>query len=278
MQPPVLRLSFRQLLAIVLVQILALTTQAWLSRTLFAVGYAQVQAHYLAYLAVPPILLLLLAPVLIEHRHFLQRLLSPGELTVRVAAAAIGLGLATRVAWWAQLIARVSFGMTGNGDPGAVMGPVFSFSCPPLPSLFLGIIVMAILVPFMEETVHRGLLQSAFVHKGPLPAVLTSALFFTVCHPPSSYGFVFLMGIIFGAQLWLTGSLWTTIITHTTYNALAQLDWRCLQGHWKPPPDSVPLVVPGSIALLALAAACLLILVLLRCQRAGARTAPARVC
>lgn len=275
MQPPALRLPYRQLLVIVLAQILALTTQAWLSRSLVAGGYEHLQAHYLAYLVVPPILLLFLAPVLLEHRHFLQRLLSRHGLTVRLAIAAIGLGLATRVVWWAQLLAGISFGMTANDDPAAATGPVFSFGCPPLTSLFLGVIVMAILIPLAEETVDRGLLQSAFAHKGPLPAILISALFFTVFHPPSSYGFVFLMGVVFGTQFWLTGSLWTTIITHATYNGLAQLDWRCLRGHWNPPSESLPQLVPGGIALLALAAAALLILFLLRCQRAGARTAPA---
>ena len=278
MQPSALRLPFRQLLAIVLVQILALTTHAWFSRALFTGGYAQADAYYVAYLTVPPILLLCLAPVLIEHRRFLQNLLSASKLTVRLAIAAIGLGFATRVAWWAQLLARVSFGMTGAGEPGTVTDPVFSFTCPPLPSLLLGLAVMALVVPLTEETVHRGLLQSAFVHMGPLPAVLISALVFTVFHPPSSYGFIFLMGLVLGAQLWLTGSLWTTIISHATYNALAQLDWRCQQSHWNPPADTLPLALPGAIALLALAAACLLILGLLRCQRAGAQTAPTPGC
>ena len=71
MQTPNLRLSFRQLLVIVLAQLLALTIQAWLSRILVDRGYEQLQAHYLAYLAVPPILLVTLAPILLENRHFL---------------------------------------------------------------------------------------------------------------------------------------------------------------------------------------------------------------
>jgi membrane protease YdiL (CAAX protease family) len=275
MQPPVLRLTPRQLLAIVFAQVLALTTQAWLSRNLLAGGYAQLQAHYFAYLVVPPILLLLLAPVLLEHRQFLRRLFSPGGVTLRMAIAAIVIGVATRVVWWAQLIARVSFGMTVNDDPEAVIGPVFSFACPPLSALLLGLLVMAVLVPVVEETVHRGLVQSAFVHTGAPPAILISALFFTVLHPPSSYGFVFLMGVLVGTQFWLTGSLWATIITHATYNAFAQLDWRCLQGHWNPAPESLPQLVPGGIALLTLATTCFLILVLLNYQKAGAQTAPA---
>ena len=275
MQPPAIRIPLRQLLAIVLAQLFALTVQAWLSRTLAARGYEELQAHYLAYLAVPPILLLFLAPLLLEHRRFMQRVFSARELTVRVTIAAIVLGITARVAWWAQLITRVSFGITSNDDPEAVIGPVFSFACPPMPALFLGMLVMAILIPLMEETVNRGLLQSAFAHKGPLTAILISAVFFTALHPPSSYWFVFLMGLVIGTQFWLTGSLWTTIITHATYNGLAQLDWRCLQAHWNPPAESVPLRVPGAIALVTLAVTMLLIVALLRYQRAGARSAPA---
>jgi hypothetical protein len=55
--------------------------QAWLSRALSARGHGELEAHYLAYLVVPPILLLVLAPVLLEHRTFLLELFSPRKLT-----------------------------------------------------------------------------------------------------------------------------------------------------------------------------------------------------
>jgi membrane protease YdiL (CAAX protease family) len=275
MQPPAIRLAARYLVLIVLAKLAALTAQAWLSRTLQADRYESLQAHYLAYLVVPPILLLILTPVVHEHRHFLQRLFKSPGFSIRIAIAAFVLGVVTRLVWWAQLITSISLGITVNEDPRAIAGPVFDWACPPLPSLALGVLVMAILIPLMEETLDRGLLQSAFVHKGPLPAILISAVFFTVFHPPSSYWFVFFMGLVLGTQFWLTGSLWATIITHATYNGLAQLDWRCLHGHWNPPPDSLPLLGPGAIAVGTLAAALVLVVVLLRYQRAGAQTAPA---
>jgi membrane protease YdiL (CAAX protease family) len=275
MQTPNLRLSFRQLLVIVLAQLLALTIQAWLSRILVDRGYEQLQAHYLAYLAVPPILLVTLAPILLEKRQFLQRLLILPRPAVRLILTAVALGVTMRVAWWAQLIARVSFGMTRDDDSQSGDGLVLSIACPPLPALALGVLVMAILIPLMEETLHRGLLQSAFARRGPWRAIMTSALIFTVFHPPSSYGFVFLLGIMLGVQFWVTGSLWTTAITHSIYNGLVQFDWRCLRGHWNPPPESVPLVGAGSMALVALTAAILIAIGLLRCQWAGAQDAPA---
>lgn len=276
MQPPALRIPFRHLLAIVLAQALALTVQAWLSRVLLAHGHEELQAHYLAYLAVPPILVVLLAPVLFEHRTFLLELFSPRRLTIRLALAAIALGIAARIAWWAQLVARVSLGLAASDNSEAVLGPTFSWNCPPLPSLMLGLFVMAMLIPLMEETLHRGLLQSALAPGGLLPAVLVSALIFTVFHPPSSYGFVFFMGLALGVQFWVTGSLWTTMITHVTYNGLIQFDWRCLQGRWNPPSESLPLLLPAVGALLTLVVACVLAVALLRYQQAGARPAPAR--
>ena len=275
MQPPALRLSIRQLLLIILGQAFALMAQAWLSRALQAQGYEQALAHYLAYLVVPPILLIMLAPVLFEHRDFLLRLFRRNALTLRLVLAAVALGLLARVAWWAQLVVRIAFGITVNDDPQALAGPVFSWGCPPLPSLALGLLVMAVLIPIMEETVHRGFLLSAFLHRGALPAILISSLLFTVFHTPSSYGFVFLMGILLGVQFRVTGSLWATTITHATYNGLTQFDWRCLRGQWNPPADSLPLLFPGIAALLTLVAAMLGIVLLLRYQAAGARSAPA---
>ncbi len=275
MPPPVLRLSIRHLLLIVLAQLVALTAQAWLAHILRGRGIEDLQAYYLAYLVVPPILLPMLAPVLLEHRTFLPGLFSPRRLTIRIALGAVALGMATRIVWWAQLIASVSLGFTASQDAQTIAGPVFTWACPPLPSLMLGLLVMAVLIPLMEETVHRGFLQSVFVPAGAVPAILISAAIFTVFHPPSSYGFVFFMGLVLGVQFWVTGSLWATVITHATYNGLIQFDWRCLQGHWNPPPDSLPLLLPGFSALFSLAVACLLVVALLRSQRAGARAAPA---
>jgi membrane protease YdiL (CAAX protease family) len=275
MQAAALRIPIRHLLLIILAQVLALFTQAWLSQALLAQGYGELDALYLAYLAVPPILLITLAPVLLRHRAFLLRLFSMHRISVRLALAAVVLGIVARIAWWAQMTARVSLGIAVNEDPQAIAGPAFSWACPPLPSLMLGFLVMAVVIPIIEETLHRGVLQSAFVHKGPLPAILISALVFTVFHPPASYWFVFFMGIVLGVQFWVTGSLWLTMITHATFNGLIQFDWRCLQGQWNPPPESLPQIVPAAISLAVLAGALVLIAALLRCQWAGTRTAPA---
>ena len=196
-------------------------------------------------------------------------------LTLRLVLAATALGVTMRALWWSQLVAGISFGLTVNDDPVAAVGQSISWNCPPAGALLLGVLVMALLVPLMEEALHRGLVQSALAHRGPVPAVMMSATIFTVFHPPTSYGFVFLMGLILGAQFWLTGSLWATMITHAIYNGLVQFDWRCLQGQWNPPADSLPQTIPGLLALGVLMFSLLASLALLRCQKAGARCAPA---
>lgn len=271
MPPNARRLPYRQLLAIVLAQAFALFVQAWLADLLAAQGHDRLDAHYLAYLAVPPLLLFLLAPVLMRHRDFMVRLFSPRALSLRLVLAAVALGLTMRALWWSLLIAGISFGLAVNDDPLAIAGPVISWACPPPAALLLGVTVTALLIPLIEETLHRGLVQSAFMHTGPIPAVLMSAAIFTVFHPTSSYGFVFLMGLVLGAQFWLTGSLWATMITHATFNGLVQFDWRCLQGQWNPPADSLPHAAPGLVALATMLLATLAALALLRCQKAGAR-------
>jgi membrane protease YdiL (CAAX protease family) len=276
MPPPARRLPYRQLLAVVLTLTFALFVQAALAQALAAQGYERLDAYYLAYLAVPPLLLLLLAPVLIRHRDFVMRLFSRHAVTQRTVIAAAALGVTMRLLWWSQLIAGISFGVTVD-EQATIAGPIIGWACPPFGSLLLGLLVMTMLVPLVEETLHRGLIQSAFVHKGPVLAVLVSASVFTAFHPPSSYAFVFLLGLVLGVQFWLSGSLWATTITHATYNGLVQLDWRCLRGQWNPPPESLPQVLPGLLALAALLLATLASLALLRCHKAGAHCAPAPV-
>ena len=274
--PPIAhRLPYRQLLAIVLALAFALSAQAWLAGVLAARGYDRLDAQHLAYLVVPPVLLLLLPPVLMRHRALMLQLFSRHTVSLRLVLAAAALGVTMRALWWSQLVAGIAFGLTVSDDPLAIAGPVITWACPPPGSLMIGLFTMALLVPLMEETVHRGLVQSAFVHKGPIPAVMISATIFTAFHPPASYGFVFLMGLVLGAQFWLTGSLWATMVTHATYNGLIQFDWRCLQGQWNPPADSLPRTVPGLVALVVLMLTALAALALLRCQKAGARYAPA---
>jgi len=272
--PP--RIGGRELTAIILAQACALFVQAWLQRVLIRQGTPGPLAHDLACLSVPPLALGLIAPILWQQRMRLLRLFAAEGLNPQLLLSGIAIGILLRLAWWCQLVARVALGLTpGAGTPECV-APVFVFACPPLPVLGLGVFVMALLIPVMEETVHRGLVQSALAARGPVPAILLSALVFTAFHAPAGYGIVFLAGLVFGTQCWRTRSLWPGIVAHATYNGAMLLDWRCLHGRWNPCAGQLPALVPAAAAGLALVVALLLILLLLSRQGAGVHRTPAQ--
>lgn len=241
------------IVAILVIQTAALFARSFLQLRLQHQGLGAEFAKDLSYLVVPVILGILLFPILRDHKAFLLGLFRRKYLTLRLVATAIAIGLLMRTAWWCQLVARVSFGITANPDPAALAGPSFSFGCPPFRVIALGFVVTAVLIPVIEEIVHRGLIQSSMSHRGPVVAITTSAILFAVFHPPASYLFVFAWGIVFGIQFWKSQTLWPSLISHSTYNGLIQLDWRCMTGTWNPPSSDLPLIGPGIVAIGGLA-------------------------
>ena len=235
--------------AVLLALTAALFARALLQIKLREAGTDPQFAADLSYLVVPPILALLLFPVLTANKEAIREQFKLSRLKPRLILGAIAIGVLLRVGWWSHLVAFVSLGIYRNGDPNAVIGPALSFQCPPVYVLVTGLIVMAVLVPTIEELINRGIVQSALYQYGPGLAVGGSAVVFTVFHPFDSWAFVFLAGLVFGTQFWITRSLWSSLLTHATFNGLIQLDWRCLHGQWNPPTSDIPLVLPASIAL-----------------------------
>lgn len=272
--PSALRIPLRNIVALILTLVFALFLRTYLRLELIALGFQSDTAGDLSYLLVVPVIVLMLLPLVWNYREFLFRLLNRRHLTLRLILSAIATGILMRLIWWSQLIVRVSFGFPRNSDPDAVVGPVFAFACPPPHIISLGVLVMAILVPIIEEFLHRGVIQTAFMHKGRTHAILVSAVVFTLFHPPSSYAFVFVMGIVFGLQYWKTQTLWASMITHATYNGLIQLDWRCLHGTWNPTPEQLPAEGPGLVAIGILIVASACVIWLLTCISAGAPSTP----
>ena len=273
-QPPALRIPVRTVIAIILVLVFALFVRAYIQLELRALDFEAGYAKDLSYLAVSPIFALMLLPLIRGHKEFWRRILDRQRLSMRLVLSAVALGVAMRIIWWSQLIARVSFGLARNDDPTAVVGPEFSFVCPQPQVIGLGLVVMALLVPVVEEFLHRGVLQSAFVYKGKPAAILVSAVIFAAFHTPSSYAFVFVMGIVLGLQFWNTQTLWASMITHGTYNGLIQFDWRCLHGTWNPTSEQLPLLMPGLVAVGILIAATACALWLVTRNDAGASATP----
>jgi hypothetical protein len=227
-----------------------------------------------SYLVVPLILMLLLFPLWRSEKAFLIRQFDRKELTWKLALSAIAIGALVRLLWWSQLIAGVSFGIYSSSDPNATVGPTLSFQCASPTIVLLGFIVMAILVPLIEEVVHRGYIQTALRHQGAIVSILLSALIFAVFHRLASWPFAFSAGVILGIQYWVTRSLWSSLISHATINGLIQVDWRCLSGQWNPGADELPLLLPGVTAVLVLMSSLLLLIFLIQRLATEARNSP----
>lgn len=262
--------TFKQASAVILATTTALFARSWLQVELRAGGMDKLHATDLSYLVVPPILLLLLFPVLRANKVELRRQFDVASISAGLVLNAIGLGVLVRLAWWCQLVAGISAGIYSNAaDPRAAVGPAFDFQCPPGTIFVTGIVVMAILVPIVEEVVHRGFIQSALYRYGPAVAIAGSAAIFTVFHQLGSWSFVFFAGVVLGTQYWITKSLWSSLITHATINGLIQVDWRCLRGQWNPPATELPIVAPGTLSLVLFLACVATTLAILRAMHRG---------
>lgn len=228
-----------------------LVIRSWIEAVLVRQGHPVTFAADLSYLLVLPLLGAFLAPVLWSDRAWLRgRLRQPGT---RVLLAALGTGLLLRLAWWAQLAAGVSFGLYASPAVAGPADPELHLACPPAGQLVLGLFVMTVVIPIVEEIVNRGYVQTYLARYGSGVAIAGSAAVFTVLHVPAQWPFVFLIGTVFGLQYRITGRLWPPIICHAAYNALVIADWRCLRGRWHPSPEDLPLWLPGIAGVVLLA-------------------------
>jgi len=260
--------------AILLFETFALFVRSYLQFELLESGLSADDARHLSYLVVPVILGILMYPILRDNQAHLCGLFEKKYLTPRLIITAVAVGMLARIVWWSQLVARVSFGVTTNSDASVTVGPEFSFDCPSLHWLLLGILVMAVLVPFVEEIINRGLIQASLVRHNRAFAIIVSAFLFAVYHPFAGIPFVFVFGIVFGIQFANTRTLWATVITHATYNGLVQFDWRCMHGAWNPVLDDLPILGVGILALTALLLSSLAIGILITGKWFGTPTAP----
>lgn len=257
-------------IALLLALTAALIARALVQVRLREAGLAEPVASDLAYLVVPLILAILSLPVLSKHRHFIAALFSTRPLTLRVVVAAIVVGLLFRVATGSLLVARIAFGWQVNDDPAAIEGPLLHIQCPPVASMLLGLAVSSILIPLIEELVHRGFVQTFLHRHGAFISVGASAMLFAVFHPASGLLFAFAGGVLLGAMYRLSGCLWPPIIAHAVINLAPQFTWRCMSLQWNPQADSLPLWVPGLVAsclfALALCSGLWLLLAIIRCR------------
>jgi membrane protease YdiL (CAAX protease family) len=239
-------------LVVLLFVLAALLIRSRVESLLVLDGVSRGVAADLSYLVVPVCLAALLWPLLRHRPHLLKRLFRCDAVNLRTCAYAIIVGALLRLVYWAELVAGVSIGTYSDVDAPMMLRPVFSFACPELPVLLLGFFVMSLVVPLVEEFVHRGLIQSSLARRGPLLAIGMSSLLFAAFHRPASWGYVLFAGLVFGALFWKTRTIWLPAIAHATTNGAAQIDWGCLRGRWNPPIEVLPLWPIAAMALLVL--------------------------
>ena len=256
------------------IAVLVAITAALIARALVQVmlretGVEHQFAADLSYLIVPPIVLALLYPVLKANHELLRIQFTTVYINAPLVFRAVALGVLLRLCWWCHVVASVSLGLYSNDDSSPVHGLTLVFQCPPGYMLATGVFVMVFLVPIIEETIHRGFVQSYLHRLGPMVAISTSAAAFAVFHSVESWAFAFAAGLVFGTQYWMTRSLWSSIITHATINALIQLDWHCLRGQWILPESDLPSPATATAAITLLVLCVGLVIILLERMHRG---------
>lgn len=240
----------RHVTAVLLALLAALLLRSWLQLRLLRDDAAPAYAADLSYLLAIPVFVLLVLPALLADRAELGgRLAWPAPRTVLIA---LSIGLLLRLAWWLQTIAGAAFGLYRAGGTEPATPLQLHFACPPPGETALALFVTALLVPWVEELVHRAYVQTALHARGAFVAVGLSAAVFALLHPARSWAFAFAAGIVFGVQYWRSGSLWPPVVSHATVNALIVLDWRCLKGRWIPAGSELPLWLPATASTIAL--------------------------
>ena len=266
---PVFRVSVS---AIVLFQVAALFARSMLDLSLQRSGMDPSVANDLSYLVVPPILLVLMFPYLRRCRHSLRELFAPHRLTLRVVACSVALGLTLRLIWWASTTFLLSLGIFRESNH-PIVGLIIGFECPPTLILALSFLVMAGLIPLIEEVVYRGYIMHAILQRGTHVAIIMSALIFGFLHE-SPYVTAFLVGIFLALQAVNYRALWGPIITHATFNGAAVFDWDCFRIVWNPPVSDPVLAKLMWLALLACVGGTGLAMFLASEKAAGAKTLP----
>jgi membrane protease YdiL (CAAX protease family) len=240
----------KHVVAVLLALTLALFLRAGIQVRLQDAGWDRIVASDGAFLGVLPIMLLLLLPVLRRDRGFLLQQFHLRDLSMRIVISAIVIGLLIRTAWWAQLLASVSFGWRQTMSTTSPTSPTFSLNCPDPQLLVLGVAVTAVLIPLVEETVYRGYVQSSLYAHGPLCSIFGASLVFMVSHLYEGWLFALAGGLVLGWLYWVTGSLWASVTCHAVVNLIPQFTWRCLNPAWNPDPEILPLWIPGILGIL----------------------------
>ena len=122
-------------------------------------------------------------------------------------------------------------------------------------AILLELAVTAVLVPFMEEFVFRGVILSSLRPYGIGFSIVASALIFGLAHLDlSSTVFAVIAGLVFGFLYARTNNLWLTVWIHGLNNAIAVIGSHTdyLFGSWASTMDVALMLVPIGLGLISL--------------------------
>ncbi len=181
-------------------------------------------------LLLPPLwatLWMMLAVALLYYVH-IGRALRPGReqkratLRLRPPGAAVPWALAAALPMFCVSLSG-TFLLIWLGFPPALRGSDLLQGYALQPFGWLPLAVMVVLfAPILEELVFRGWIQRSLERRfGALPGILLAAALFAVAHGASLGNTSrFLMGLVLGCAVYLSRSIWTSIILHAAHNAI----------------------------------------------------------
>ncbi len=93
-------------------------------------------------------------------------------------------------------------------------------------------IMIVVFGPIVEEFAFRGWIQGALERRlSPAPAITVTAFLFAIVHGNTDgLLLLFCVGVLFGWAVWQSGSIWTGVLVHSSYNA-SLLGADALQEH-----------------------------------------------
>ena len=132
-------------------------------------------------------------------------------------AFAVVLGLALPllfsplISLWEQFLVLINYNMTSS-----LAIPLNNAG-----DLILALLTVAIIPAFCEELLFRGLVLNGLRGMGKWASILLSALIFALMHTSmEQLPYTFILGVVIGYIVYMTGSIWLGMIIHAVNNGL----------------------------------------------------------
>jgi len=261
---------------VMLFQVAALIMRSFIQVKLAESGFDAVSARHLSALTGFAALGFLMWPIMIEvwpaiREHFRR----PASWT-RMILASVTLGV---VLWLGQMLALLGYSTAEWGDQHLYSHsttPTYMFACGNPMILVLGIPVMSLFTPVVEEVINRGLILHTLLPRGRTIAILASAFLFAVLHDFGGIPNAFVFGVFAAVQMLNYRTLWAVTITHGVANLLVEVSVDCVDGFWMPGKLTWGIGSPETMIALSLVACTTIAWWLATHVEAGAKTASNR--